>query len=147
MGVIHRWSTHLKVLKCCWQQASVCLVRSVGESLHLRVGSARVRALGVSYVFNVKVWPSSSLDMQHFFFHVTVWSTSICLIRFVLRHCCGDVDNTGRELKERALRNRPPGYNSETVNPFHAEFLKWNNQPSIFGTIHYHFQGYQDENL
>ena len=24
--------------------------------------------------------------------------------------------------------------------PYHAEFLKWNNLPSIFGTFHYHFK-------
>ena len=27
------------------------------------------------------------------------------------------------------------------------KFFKWNNPPSIFGTVHYHFYGYQDENL
>ena len=32
-------------------------------------------------------------------------------------------------------------------NPYHAEFLKWNNPPSIYGTFHYQFKGYQDENL
>ena len=32
-------------------------------------------------------------------------------------------------------------------NPYHAEFLKWNNPPSIFGTVHYHFQGYQGQNV
>ena len=25
------------------------------------------------------------------------------------------------------------------VNPYHAEFLKWNNPPSIYETFHYHF--------
>ena len=25
------------------------------------------------------------------------------------------------------------------INPYHAEFLKWNNQPSIYRTFHYHF--------
>ena len=25
-----------------------------------------------------------------------------------------------------------------TANPYHAEFLKWNNPSSIFGTFHYH---------
>ena len=30
---------------------------------------------------------------------------------------------------------------------YHAEFLKWNNPPSIIGTVHYHFYVYQDENL
>ena len=34
-----------------------------------------------------------------------------------------------------------------TLNPYHAEFLKWNNPPYILGTFHYHFWGYQDENL
>ena len=24
-------------------------------------------------------------------------------------------------------------------NPFHAEILKWNNPPPIYGTFHYHF--------
>ena len=24
------------------------------------------------------------------------------------------------------------------VTPYHADFLKWNNPTSIFGTIHYH---------
>ena len=33
------------------------------------------------------------------------------------------------------------------VSPYHAEFLKWNNPPSIFDTLHYYFMGYQDENL
>ena len=33
------------------------------------------------------------------------------------------------------------------LNPYHAEYLKWNNPSYIFGTVHYHFQGYQDENL
>ena len=33
------------------------------------------------------------------------------------------------------------------INPFHAEFLKWNNPPSIYDTVHYHFKGYQDGNL
>ena len=31
------------------------------------------------------------------------------------------------------------------VNPYHAEFQKLNNPPYIFGTIHYHFYGYLDE--
>ena len=26
------------------------------------------------------------------------------------------------------------------VNPYHAEFLKWNNPPYIFVTVHYHFR-------
>ena len=26
------------------------------------------------------------------------------------------------------------------INPYHAEFLKWNNPTSIFGTLHYHFR-------
>ena len=26
------------------------------------------------------------------------------------------------------------------LNPYHAEFLKWNNPPSILGTAHYHFR-------
>ena len=25
------------------------------------------------------------------------------------------------------------------LNPYHAEFLKWNNPLSIYGTFHYHF--------
>ena len=25
------------------------------------------------------------------------------------------------------------------INPYPAEFLKWNNLPSLFGTIHHHF--------
>ena len=25
------------------------------------------------------------------------------------------------------------------INPYHAEFLKWNNPSSIFGTVHYQF--------
>ena len=33
------------------------------------------------------------------------------------------------------------------VNPNPAEFLKWNDPPSIFRTAHYQFQGYQDKNL
>ena len=33
------------------------------------------------------------------------------------------------------------------INTYHAEFLKWNNPPFIYGTFHYHFSGYQDENL
>ena len=37
-------------------------------------------------------------------------------------------------------------YNDD-FNPFHTEFLKWNNPPSIIGTVHYHFKGYQDGNL
>ena len=32
-------------------------------------------------------------------------------------------------------------------NPYHAELLKWDNPPSISGTVHYHFNRYQDENL
>ena len=32
-------------------------------------------------------------------------------------------------------------------NPYHAKFLKWNNPTSIYRTFHYHFLGYQDENL
>ena len=32
--------------------------------------------------------------------------------------------------------------------PSPAKFLKWNNPPSIFGTVNYQFwDGYQDENL
>ena len=30
----------------------------------------------------------------------------------------------------------------ECVNPYHAELNKWNNPPSIFGTVHFHFKGY-----
>ena len=26
-----------------------------------------------------------------------------------------------------------------TVNPYHAQFLKWNNLSYIFGTVYYHF--------
>ena len=33
------------------------------------------------------------------------------------------------------------------ICPKPAEFLKWNNPPSIFGTNHYNFQGYQCENF
>ena len=33
------------------------------------------------------------------------------------------------------------------LNPYHAEFLKWNNPSYIFGTVHYLFKGYRDENL
>ena len=29
---------------------------------------------------------------------------------------------------------------SESINPYHAEFLKWNNPLSIYGTFHYHFR-------
>ena len=36
---------------------------------------------------------------------------------------------------------------SRHFNPYHAEFLKWNSPPSIFGTVYYHFKGYQNENL
>ena len=25
-----------------------------------------------------------------------------------------------------------------TFNPYHAKFLKWNNRPYIFDTVHYH---------
>ena len=28
-----------------------------------------------------------------------------------------------------------------------AKFLKWNKTIYIFGIVHYHFYGYQDENL
>ena len=33
-----------------------------------------------------------------------------------------------------------------TINPKLAEFLKWNNPPSIIGTVHFYFKGYQYEN-
>ena len=33
---------------------------------------------------------------------------------------------------------------SHNFNPYPAEFLKWNNPTSIFGTVH---KGYQYENL
>ena len=29
--------------------------------------------------------------------------------------------------------------NVKNVNPCHTKFYKWNNPPSIFGTIHLHF--------
>ena len=32
-------------------------------------------------------------------------------------------------------------------NIWNAEFLIWNNPPSVFETFHYRFQEYQDENL
>ena len=35
--------------------------------------------------------------------------------------------------------NQPVDMDSNNFNPYHAEFLKWNNPPSIFGTFHYHF--------
>ena len=38
-------------------------------------------------------------------------------------------------------------YAYEYINPYHVEFLKWNNPLYIFGSVHYHFKGYQDENL
>ena len=31
--------------------------------------------------------------------------------------------------------------------PYPAEFLKWSSPPSSFGTVQYHFQRCQDENL
>ena len=33
------------------------------------------------------------------------------------------------------------------INPYQDEYLKWNNSPFIFGTIHYHFKGCPDESL
>ena len=36
---------------------------------------------------------------------------------------------------------------SELFNSYPAEFLKWNSLSSIFGTVHYHFYVYQDENF
>ena len=30
-------------------------------------------------------------------------------------------------------------YLLDFINPYHAEFIKWNNPPSIYGTFHYHF--------
>ena len=33
------------------------------------------------------------------------------------------------------------------LNPYHAEFLKWNISTTIFGTVHYQFYGNQDENF
>ena len=53
--------------------------------------------------------------------------------------------SSGNEVLKRARFS--PFYNPWSVNPYHAEFLKWNNPPSIFDTIHYHLKGYQDENL
>ena len=35
----------------------------------------------------------------------------------------------------------------KTINPYPTEFLKWNNPLSNFGTVHYHFQGYEVDNL
>ena len=29
-------------------------------------------------------------------------------------------------------------YLLDFINPYHAEFLKWNNKPYIFDTVHYH---------
>ena len=33
------------------------------------------------------------------------------------------------------------------VNPYHAEFLEWNNQPYIFGTFRFHFWECQNGRL
>ena len=30
--------------------------------------------------------------------------------------------------------------NANSLNPYHAKFLKWNNPPSILGTVHNHFR-------
>ena len=38
-------------------------------------------------------------------------------------------------------------YLTLTINPYHAEFLKWNNPSYNFGTVHHQFYGFQDENL
>ena len=32
-------------------------------------------------------------------------------------------------------------------NLYPAEFVKWTCPPSIFGTVHYQFKGYQEKNL
>ena len=32
------------------------------------------------------------------------------------------------------------GISTSVLNSYHAEFLKWNNPSSTFGTIHYHFR-------
>ena len=42
---------------------------------------------------------------------------------------------------------RPQNLVRPQVNPYHIKFLKWNNPSYLFGTVHYHFKGYQDENL
>ena len=36
-------------------------------------------------------------------------------------------------------------WKTSSINPYHAEFFKWNNPPSIYGTFHFHFKAYQDE--
>ena len=36
---------------------------------------------------------------------------------------------------------------SDTANPYHGEFLKWNNPPYIFGTVHYHFRDIKTRTL
>ena len=42
------------------------------------------------------------------------------------------------EYLSSILHNEP--WNTETnINPYPAEFLKWKNPPSIFGTIQYYF--------
>ena len=37
------------------------------------------------------------------------------------------------------LDNHATNHSKITVNPYHAEFLKWNNPPSIYGTLHFRF--------
>ena len=38
-------------------------------------------------------------------------------------------------------------WSCSSFNPKPPKFIKWNNPLSIFGTVHYHFYGHQNENL
>ena len=38
------------------------------------------------------------------------------------------------------MRNAGFLHTCNFVDPYHAEFIKWNNPPYNFGTVHYHFK-------
>ena len=59
-------------------------------------------------------------------------------------------DDDNDDGEDYLIFNRMNGNNSHNdihvlisirfLNPYHAEFLKWNNVPYTFGTVHYHFR-------
>ena len=52
---------------------------------------------------------------------------------FSLSHCFYDIRINGYVISSFCYSYK------DRINPYHAEFLKWNNPPTINGTFHCHF--------
>ena len=48
-------------------------------------------------------------------------------------------EQKARKSRANIQSERTGRFTLMRINPYHADFLKWNNPLSIYGTVHYYF--------